>query len=246
MSEDKRKYMSKGELFERIVMYIKDNDYQEGEKLPSERYLCELWDANRSTLRATLHKLVDDGYLEAVHGKGYYIGKKKLVRNLQDMKSLKVLAEEQGKELITKVVSQEVILADRQLSEAFRIPLDSPVLELVRMRYFDGEAKLLEHNYADLSRCKGLEKVDFSDVPYYRTLELKYDLVPHSGYQEISITRLRENEATLFMKPVNSPAIFMQGVTFAQTDTTVPIEIFWSIGDPKSFRFVSYMKVFEK
>lgn len=246
LEEKSRKYMSKSELFERLIIFIKENDLQEGEKLPSERALCKMWDANRSTLRSTLHKLVEDGYLDALHGKGYYIRKKKIVRNLQDMKSLKLLVNEQERELITKVIKQEVISADKKFAEKFKIQEGDPILELVRVRYIDGEPKLLEYNYADLTRCQGLEKVDFSEIPFYLALELKYDLIPHRGYQEISITRLREDESVLFMKPENSPAIYMQGVTFDKKDEEIPIEIFKSIAEPKTFSFISHMKVVQK
>ena len=245
MAENKnKKYMSKSEIIEKLLTYIIDNDLQAGEKMPAERTLCDLWNANRSTLRSSLHRLVEDGYLEAMHGKGYFVSKKKIIRNLQDMKSLNIVVEEQGRKLKTKVVRQEVISGNIDLAEIFQINIDDPVLELVRMRYIDDQAASLEYNYADLTRLEGLENVDFSSVPYYTVLEIRYDLTPHSGFQEISITNFREEEAVLFGKEESEPALYMSGLTYDKNDKDIPIEVFKSITDPKLFSLASHMKVF--
>lgn len=246
MEDKSKKYMSRAEIIERLTVYIQENDFGPGDKLPPERKICQLWDVNRSTLRSALHRLVEDGYLEAEHGKGYYIRKSKFVRNLQDMKSIKITAEEQGRDIVTRVIRQEVISGDRKLADIFKIGIDDPILELVRMRYIDGEAASLEYNYTDLTRCKGLEKVDFSEIPYYTVIELRYDLIPNSGHQDISLTSLREEEAVLFGKSQGSPAIYMQGVTYDKKDKEIPIEVFKSISDAKIYSFASHMKVIKK
>ncbi len=241
-----KKYMSKSDILELLYIYIQENDLQAGEKLPSERFLCELWNVSRSTLRAALHRLLVEDVIEANHGKGYYIKKQKIKRNLQDMKSLILCASEQNYRVETKVLRQEVISGNKRLSEIFKNKIKDPILELLRIRYIDGIPALLEYNYTDLTRCPELEKMDFENIPYYQALELRYQLLPHSGHQEISITKLREEEAALFSKPVGSAALYMSGMTFDKNDLKIPIEVFKSIAEPSIFCFSSHMKVLNK
>ena len=247
MSDNKlKKYTSKSETIERLIVYLDENNFEPGDKIPSERYLSEYFNVSRSTLRSSLNRLVENGYLEVSHGRGYFCKKKKLNRNLQDMKSIKVLAKEQNRDLITKVIRQEVIYGNVKLAKTFRVDEDSPILELVRVRYIDGVPALLEYNYADLKRFKGLEKVDFSNIPYYKVLEVKYNAIPYKGYQEISLTTLREEEAVIFMQEENRPAIYMNGITYDKSSNEAPIEVFKSIANIKTFSFTSYMKLVPK
>ena len=93
----KKNYMTKAELLERLLIYLKNSDLEVGDKIISERQICQLWNVNRSTLRSALRRLVEEGYLEAIQGKGYFVKKRKVNRNLQDLKSLQVVLKEQDR-----------------------------------------------------------------------------------------------------------------------------------------------------
>ncbi|WP_058989730.1 GntR family transcriptional regulator [Anaerococcus rubeinfantis] len=242
----KKNYMTKAELLERLLTYLKNSDLEVGDKIISERQICQLWNVNRSTLRSALRRLVEEGYLEAIQGKGYFVKKRKVNRNLQDLKSLQVVLKEQDRKLKTKVLSQDVIYPDKKLCKIFKVDEENPILELVRIRYIDDKPALLEYNYTDLKKCKGLEKVDFSNIPYYLALELKYNLIPNKGFQEISLTELRSDEAIIFDKSEGDNFIYMEGKTYDSSDEKIPMEVFKSIADPDMFIFTSYMKFVEK
>lgn len=242
----KKNYMSKAELVERLVIYLKNSDLEVGDKIISERQICQLWNVNRSTLRSALRRLVQEGYLEAIQGKGYFVKKRKVNRNLQDLKSLQLILEEQGRKLETKVLSQEIIYPDKKLCKIFKVEKSNPILELVRIRYIDDKPALLEYNYTDLKKCKDLEKIDFSTIPYYLAMELKYNLIPNKGFQEISLTELRSNEAIIFGKCEGDSFIYMEGKTYDSKDDEIPMEVFKSLADPEFFVFTSHMKFVKK
>ena len=55
-----------GELIQRI----KDGVYSIGDKLPTEKELCQMFEVSRSTLREAISIVRAKGYIETRHGSG--------------------------------------------------------------------------------------------------------------------------------------------------------------------------------
>jgi DNA-binding FadR family transcriptional regulator len=58
---------------ERLVELIRDKQYQEGDKLPTEAQLMELFGVGRSSVRAAVQSLVGLGIVELRPGRGAYV-----------------------------------------------------------------------------------------------------------------------------------------------------------------------------
>lgn len=56
-----------------LLQHIKENDYQIGDKLPSENELCKQLQVGRSTIREALRIIQARGYIQIIHGRGAYI-----------------------------------------------------------------------------------------------------------------------------------------------------------------------------
>ena len=69
--------MSNMKLYEQVLQelltIIKENKNIKEYKLPSERMLSIKFNASRPSIRVAYQKLIKQGYVEAVHGKGYFI-----------------------------------------------------------------------------------------------------------------------------------------------------------------------------
>ena len=49
------------EAIEKIENFIIHNQLKPGDRLPSERSMCDMWDFNRSTLRSAIKQLILEG-----------------------------------------------------------------------------------------------------------------------------------------------------------------------------------------
>ena len=94
-AEMKRRHpmSSRDHATELVESYILDMGLRPGDRLPSERDMCRMWDLNRTTLRNAIQRLVSDGVLYCRMGSGTYVAQPKLVRNLQDVKGFSELYE---------------------------------------------------------------------------------------------------------------------------------------------------------
>lgn len=225
---DTKKASPKLEIIEKLIMFLKQEDVKPGDKLPSERELCAMWNVNRSTLRSALKEMQERGLIDSIPGMGSFVRKPKFQRNLKDLRPLSVLALEQNYEIETLVLQQKVIHADDSLSRKLQIRLGDPVLELIRLRYLDGEPAFIEYSCIDLKYAEGLENEDFTSHSLYQTLSEKYKLHPSGGRQRISITYLNQNESILFQIPEGTPALYLSGVTYVE-GCPHPVEAFKSI-----------------
>ncbi|MFC3899991.1 GntR family transcriptional regulator [Aliicoccus persicus] len=66
---------------------IKDGVYNEGDKLPSERHLCEHYEASRITIRQALELLEQEQLVVRRHGKGTFVLPSKYNQLLNDLYS---------------------------------------------------------------------------------------------------------------------------------------------------------------
>jgi len=56
-----------------LIKDIKNKKYEEGEKIPSENTLCELYLISRPTVRQAIGELTNMGYLYKIKGKGTFV-----------------------------------------------------------------------------------------------------------------------------------------------------------------------------
>ena len=62
-----------------------EHQLQSGDRLPSERSLCEAWGLSRSALRSATARMEKDGVLCSRPGAGTYVAQRKYTRNLQGL-----------------------------------------------------------------------------------------------------------------------------------------------------------------
>ena len=60
-------------VYSRIKNEINAGKWKEGEKIPSEKYLCETYSVSRTTIRAALQRLEAQGYIRTEQGSGTYV-----------------------------------------------------------------------------------------------------------------------------------------------------------------------------
>ncbi|MCI1255756.1 MAG: GntR family transcriptional regulator [Corynebacterium provencense] len=143
-------------------------------KLPSERDLALRLGASRSTVRRVLDAMQADGALYRVRGRagGAFLtgvstgppvpedvpgsgeGRRKVLRDLNQVKGIPQMLSEQGYRDGTQVVRAALEAPSPAVAGCFGS--SGPVVSLLRVRFADGEALSLEHAYLPAPRFPGL------------------------------------------------------------------------------------------
>lgn len=160
---------SRDHATELVESYILDMGLRPGDRLPSERDMCRMWDLNRTTLRNAIQRLVSDGVLYCRMGSGTYVAQPKLVRNLQDVKGFSEAVRETGRTPGARLVYCRQCEADKAITKRLHVSLGSPVVELCRVRTIDGVPVAMETTCLNEHLFPDIERYDFR---VYRFLTL--------------------------------------------------------------------------
>lgn len=220
---------------ELVEGYINEHGLGAGDRLPSERVLCEMWDLNRTTLHSAIKRLVVLGTLYSRVGSGTYVSAPKMVRDLHDVRGFSEAARAEGFTPGSLVLSTEVVEANKVVTGKLHVPLGSKVFVLRRMRLIDGMPATVETTHVSLDLFPGIDTYDFSQESLFDVMRREYGIAPAEGDEKLSITRLDEEEAALLGYPVGAPAFFQTGV-LVNADG-VPVEYFKGIVQSERIRF---------
>ena len=86
---------------------IEQENLKEGDKLPSERELCEKLNVQRLTLRSGLRILMQEGIIISKQRSGYYVNKPRIVKNVLHLESTSEAIFEQGLNMKIKILNIE-------------------------------------------------------------------------------------------------------------------------------------------
>jgi DNA-binding GntR family transcriptional regulator len=129
------------QLAENLRARMQNGEFEAGAQLPSEPDLARSLRVSRSSLRAAITLLEEDGLLLRLQGSGTYVTHKPLLRNdLSRNFSVSAMIAATGLEPGTVLVSAARERAPAKVAAAFGISTSSPVSVLRRVRTAGGRA----------------------------------------------------------------------------------------------------------
>lgn len=166
------------QLAEYLRHQIQSGALNPGDRIIGENDMVELLNFSRSTVRAAINQLVEEGHIIRYRGKGSFVAEPELKRNInylynftENIKSLGVVPSSQ-------VMRCEVIEADGHLAEKMKLAtVGQKVFLLERLRMADGQPIIWETTYIPYYLCDGIETVDFTHASLYQQLESRYGLL---------------------------------------------------------------------
>lgn len=206
------------EAIEKIENYIIRNRLKAGDKLPSERAMCGMWDFNRSTLRSAIKQLISQGKIYNKNGSGTYVARDKLVRNLQDARGLYQTAADMGREITSQVLDISVCETSKNIGRKMKLPLGHKLWRLERVRILDGIPVTLSVIHLDAARFPDLDQYDFERESLYEILRERYGVEVKKGYENLSISNCDEKEAGYLQVEEGTPVLYQSGVTSDNED----------------------------
>ena len=138
------------QIYAELRARIEQQEYGFQELLPSENTLVKEYGCSRNTVRRAIGRLADEGYVQSLHGKGVRIIDQPGQLSefmLSGIESLKEAVARNQKEYRTKVVCFAELTVDQRISARTTFPVGAEIYYIQRVRYIDGEALILDHNY---------------------------------------------------------------------------------------------------
>ncbi|HEY8393978.1 MAG TPA: GntR family transcriptional regulator [Thermaerobacter sp.] len=201
-------------------------------KLPAEEDLAADIGVSRGTLRKAIRKLVAEGFLEQIHGKGTFVTAGGIEQPLaQQLAAFSELLEERGIPYSTQVLRQEVMVPEPRVAALLRLSPGEPAVFLARVRLVESRPVAYMENYVPRRLAPGLEEVDFTRHGLFATLEQRYGLTLSWGHRTFEALAADGRPAEYLDLPPGAPVFYIQQVVYLAGGTPVEYSDVWLRGD---------------
>lgn len=140
-----------------ILAEIQGGRLAPGDKLPSERVLCDQLSLNRNTVRHGLLMLQREGKIFRLERRGWYVNPVRLIYNPANHVNFARLAESQGMTARWTTEDRGIVAADVAMNNGEGgFVLGTPLYEMVNTFFLDDQKVAYTHTYLDAERLKGI------------------------------------------------------------------------------------------
>jgi len=195
-----------------ILNKIKTGELKSGEKLPTERALCEIYEISRTTVREGLKNLEIDGYVLRKQGSGNFVNVKPMQEKLTKLYTLRDMFSKQGIKHEVNIESFDIIKSNEEISEKLGLSLDEEVIKIVRTFSAANVPYTIEYTYLPRDLFPKITKEMISINGLYKTLEI-YDKKPTSAVETIRAVKATAKQRRMLELPNDVLAMETKRVT---------------------------------
>lgn len=207
---------------------IQTGRYKEGDKLPSEVELSSLCKVNRNTLRQAISELTTEGMLRKEKGMGTFVASSKpvaLKHKVKRITSFRDDLRQLGIREKTKLLSKSVEEAPAHVADLLLLGGHKKVIKVCRLRTGNKIPLIYEESYLPHSVFREILDMELTGS-MYKLISQEFNIVLARCEQTIRAINLNDKIAGLIGLAKNSAGLYMESVTF--NESNVPIEVLFS------------------
>ena len=194
-----RKAMPKSryyDIYQDLKQKIENDEYRHLELLPSENMLTEQYDCSRNTLRRAVARLVSEGYVQTMQGKGVrniWQPSDRTAFTIGEIESMAESARRNRQKVEKKVTLFEKIAVDEKLSAESLIPVGTEAFHIIRVNSLDGKPLIIDHNYFLSSACTGLSS-EIAENSIYSYLENELGMTIVNSRRMMTVEKISDED----------------------------------------------------
>ena len=218
-------------LYEILRKHILEGVYKEGDLLPSENELCQLYEMTRPTVRQSLSNLANDGYISKHQGKGSIVHL--LPREIGILSVSGTTSAVGDRNLKTKIIVKPILI---QWPGDFMFPLtelekESGCIYMERVRLLDDIPIFYDISYIANINLPRITARQFENRSLFKILRDYYRIEIKGGDQRIkaipatarisSYLHLKKDQPVLHLERkmvTNNPGLFLYSSIFCNTE----------------------------
>ena len=160
-----------------------------------------------------------------------------ITRNYDSYFSISEAIHESGFSYECPVLKNEIIEANRLISEKLQLPIATKICSFRKLRIVEGWPMCIEQIYVDAKSVPDLPKTDMTDLSFYSWCKDKYGYSVTKSIEEIKVVMASDEEAKLLMINPRDEVMMLDGVSYVEKYR--PFEYYQIISIPGFYRFRS-------
>lgn len=220
------------ELRERIY----SGTYQPHDRMPSESALMSQYGVSRITVRQALGNLEKERLIVKVPGKGSFVTSPKPFQELSRLQGFAEAMGALGHETFNKLLSLRTEQATAQVAERLRLPKDSPVTAIQRVRYLNRQPVSLDITWVCEQLGDRLAREDLATRDIFLILENDYGIALGHADLTIDATLADAQLAALLEVSTGAPVLRVERLTHGRDGTPLDYEHLYCRADNFHYR----------
>ncbi|MFV0466802.1 MAG: UTRA domain-containing protein [Lachnospiraceae bacterium] len=227
------------EIYRNLKEKIETDFYAYRELLPPEHTLIQTYDCSRNTVRRAIAKLVSEGYVQTMQGKGVrniFQPIEQAAFTLGEIESFQESADRNGQVACSKVLLFIEMRIDDKLSERTTFPVGTEVYYIQRLHYLDGRALILNHNYF-LKECMPELTAEIAEQSIYNYLENSLNMTIVNSRRIMTVEKITEIDEKYLSLNANDYNCMAVVSSYTYDSNGIMFEYTQSRHRPDFFRF---------
>ena len=218
-------------LYEVLRKHILEGVYKEGDLLPSENELCQLFGMTRPTVRQSLSTLANDGYIRKHQGKGSIVHN--LPREIGILSVSGTTSAVGDRNLKTKIIVKPVLIS---WPDEFMFPLtdlekESGCIYMERVRLLEDNPIFYDISYIANINLPRITARQFENRSLFQILRDHYRIEIKAGDQRIKaipadskiskFLKIKKDQPVLHLErkmETNYPVLFLYSSIYCNTE----------------------------
>jgi GntR family transcriptional regulator len=218
-----------------IKSRVLKGEFLPGDKIPTEKELCETYQVSTITVRQAILNLVKEGLLYRRQGKGTFISdvETKNLKKIQFAGNIDGFIKNGLKLSKIEVLSIEKTIPPSKISRALSIPSDMEIVEIIRRRDTDDVPIAYLKSYLPLEIGKKIKKKDLKCQSMLQVLRNKLAIQVSTGTHNIEAVAADYDVSNVLALEMFSPVLYAELHMF--TKEKQPIEFTQAFFRPDRF-----------
>lgn len=179
-----------------------------GEKIPSERQLCAIYNISRTTVRNAITDLEYQGIVKRIQGKGTFVGQPRSQKqNLSHYYSFTEETKKRGMVPHSEILEYHIFQADPAIQAILGLSEGEDVIEFLRLRKANEDPMMLERSFIPYADFPEISRKLLEDHPLYGIFEEVYQRKIHRVQERFSVGMLDKKQASLLEEKPHQPCL---------------------------------------
>jgi GntR family transcriptional regulator len=209
-------------LKDQLEKIIRDNIENEvwapGTAIISENQLSKEYGVSRMTVRLVITKLVQEGLLYRVQGKGTFVMKQKISATPLPHAGIREQLESMGYTIKTKLLFHNMVIPGNKVAKALGIPPEMEIQSIVRVRYIKEEPFSIHRSYIHPDYTMDVSDEELETEQLCHLFQQIYNIVPTKVEETLELVNCRENECFMLNVEEGSPLLMLVDIMKNNSD----------------------------
>jgi GntR family transcriptional regulator len=192
-----------------------------GDRIGSERELCDQHAVSSITVKRAVLDLVAEGLLYRVPGKGTFVSQPKMERDLSRLSSFTDEMLHRGLKPDSTVLDARTMTAKGSVARSLDLSPGEEVIYLERIRFADGVPLMLEKTFLPYKLFPNLLSQDLARQSLYDLIAQEYEISLAKARETLEPVIMSDREAECLTVEKGAPGLLLELIAYSDDGTPV-------------------------